>query len=242
MDTSKSVKEVVAEVLETSADAIEADHLFVEDLGATSIDIVNLVWRIEEVYGLGELGDEELKPVQTVGDLQRLVAHRLGADGEDAVAQGVDIALASDHAGVELKDDLVHWLQQRGEVVRDLGPADTTSVDYPDFAARVASAVASGRAHRGILICGSGIGMSIAANKVAGIRAVVANNSLQAELSRRHNDANILCLGQRLTGPDLARDCVRSFLATSFDPGDDGRHQRRVNRIASIGADQLADR
>ncbi len=233
MNTNERVIEVVAEVLETPAQDLDPGLRFIEDLGATSIDIVNLVWRIEEVFSLRELEESELKPVQTLAQLQALVARRIGDQKRDP-STDLDVALGADHAGVTMKNDLADWLQQRGASVQDMGPGDTSSVDYPDFAARVASAVAKGSARRGILICGSGIGMSIAANKVDGIRAVVVTNPLQAQLARRHNDANILCIGQRLTGPDMARECVSTFLTTPFDPGDDGRHQRRVNRIISL--------
>ncbi len=232
MSSLHRVIEVVAEVFETSADELSGEMKFSDDLGATSLDVVTLVWRIEEVFSLGELDEESLKSVETLADLAELVDSRQGDPSE--VVEVFDVALAADHAGVGLKATLVEALKADGLNIRDLGPADTTAVDYPDFAERVARFVAEGHAHKGILICGSGVGMSIAANKVPGIRAVLATHTLQAELSRRHNDANVLCLGERLTGPDLAKACVRVFLNTSFDPGDDGRHHRRVRRIHDL--------
>lgn len=144
------------------------------------------------------------------------------------------IAVGADHAGVGLKDALVSWLRDRGEVVTDLGTHGNDSVDYPDFAQAVAREVASGAVDRGILVCGSGIGMAIAANKVPGIRAAVATERESAFLSRSHNDANILALGARLTSDDTARELVTVFIET---PYEGGRHQRRVDKIHAIEQD-----
>lgn len=144
------------------------------------------------------------------------------------------IAVGADHAGVGLKDVLVSWLRARGEVVTDLGTHGNGSVDYPDFAQAVAREVAGGAVDRGILVCGSGIGMAIAANKVPGIRAAVATERESAFLSRSHNDANILALGARLTSDDTARELVTVFLET---PYEGGRHQRRVDKIHAIEQD-----
>jgi ribose 5-phosphate isomerase B len=144
------------------------------------------------------------------------------------------IAVGADHAGVGLKDALVAWLQARGEIVTDLGTHGDASVDYPDFAKAVGHAVATGAADRGLLVCGSGIGMAMAANKVPGIRAAVAIERESAVLSRSHNDANVLALGARLTPESTARDLVSLFLDT---PYDGGRHQRRVDKIHAIEQD-----
>lgn len=232
MGIDERVIEVVAEVFEAGDDELNSELRFIEDLGATSLDVVTLVWRLEEVFGLGELDESSLESIETIGELIELVEERTGKVSE--AVDVVDIAIAADHAGLSMKADLVDWLGERGDVVRDLGPADADSVDYPDFAERVARQVAGKRARRGILICGSGIGMSIAANKVDGIRAAVVTNPVQARLSRQHNDLNVLCLGERLTGRDMARECVAAFLATAFEPGDDGRHQRRIRRIHAL--------
>ena len=233
MTTLQRVIQVVAEVFEANAADLSAELRFLEDLGATSLDVVTLVWRIEEVFSLGELDEEDLKPVETIGELALLVESRLG--GAPSEAQEVfDLAIGADHAGVNLKAALVDWLKKEGHTVQDLGPSDGTAVDYPDFASRVARFVAEGHAKKGVLICGSGVGMSIAANKVPGVRAVLAAHTTQAELSRRHNNANVLCLGERLTGTDLAIACLRAFLNTPFDPGDDGRHRRRVGLIHAL--------
>ena len=138
------------------------------------------------------------------------------------------IAIASDHAGVELKRALCEVILASGREARDLGPADTTSVDYPDFAHRVADAVLSGEAAMGVLICGTGIGMSLSANRHPFVRAALCHDAYTAEMARRHNDANVLCLGARVTGLGVAEQIVRIFLDTPFEGG---RHQRRVEKI-----------
>lgn len=138
------------------------------------------------------------------------------------------IVIAADHAGVEHKQILVEMLRNAGHDVDDLGPFDSSSVDYPDFAHRVASAVAAGAARCGILICGTGIGMSMTANSHPGVRAALCHDAFTAEMARRHNDANVLCLGARVTGIGVAEQMVHIFLATEFDGG---RHQRRVDLI-----------
>jgi ribose 5-phosphate isomerase B len=138
------------------------------------------------------------------------------------------IVIASDHAGVDLKARIVELVDEIGREVHDLGPADTTSVDYPDFAHAVARAVENGEAERGILICGTGIGMSLAANRHPQVRAALCHDAFTAEMARRHNDANVLCIGARATGTGVAEQMVRIFLGTAFE-GD--RHQRRVDLI-----------
>jgi ribose 5-phosphate isomerase B len=138
------------------------------------------------------------------------------------------IVIASDHAGVDLKAQIVELIGEAGHEVRDLGPADTSSVDYPDYAHAVAKAVVAGEAERGILICGTGIGMSLAANRHPQVRATLCHDAFTAEMARRHNDANVLCIGARSTGPGVADQMVRIFLDTPFEGG---RHQRRVDKI-----------
>jgi ribose 5-phosphate isomerase B len=144
---------------------------------------------------------------------------------------GLRIALGADHAGVALKDNLARLLEERGIAYKDFGTHSPDSVDYPDFAAEVAQAVAAGDYDRGLLVCGSGIGMAIAANKVAGIRAAVVTEAESARLSRSHNDANVLALGARLTPPDVASDIVSAFLDTPFEGG---RHQRRIDKLTQL--------
>lgn len=139
------------------------------------------------------------------------------------------IVIASDHAGVEYKTALIDVVRSSGRNLRDLGPSDTASVDYPDFAHRVARAVAGGEAETGILICGTGIGMSMSANRHPGVRAALCHDAFTAEMSRRHNDANVLCLGARVIGLGVAEQMLRIFLDTPFEGG---RHQRRVDGIA----------
>ena len=139
------------------------------------------------------------------------------------------VALASDHAGYELKAQIGRQLEDAGYTVLDLGTDGPASVDYPDFAAALAAAVTDGRAQRGVLICGSGIGISIAANRHPGIRAALVHDVTTARLSREHNDANVIALGARVIGPEIAKDCVDIFLKTDFEGGE--RHSRRIAKM-----------
>lgn len=141
------------------------------------------------------------------------------------------IALGSDHAGVTLKAVLCADLEAAGYSVLDLGTQGFESVDYSDYGYAVASAVASGQAEKGVVICGSGVGISIAANRHPAIRAALCTNGLTARLSRQHNDANVLALGERLVGVEVARDCLKEFLQTPFEGG---RHQRRVEKLGQF--------
>ena len=138
------------------------------------------------------------------------------------------LAIASDHAGLGLKTEIRRLLQSLEIEVEDLGPQDAKSVDYPDYAHLLARAVSDGRIERGILICGSGIRMSMAANRHLGVRAALCHDAYTAEMARRHNDANVLCIGERSTGPGVAEQIVRVFIGTDFEGG---RHQRRVEKI-----------
>ena len=139
------------------------------------------------------------------------------------------IAIACDHGGIELKSLLKDDLSAAGYGVLDLGTEGLESVDYPDFADALAGAIKDGRAGRGVLICGSGIGISIAANRHPEIRAALVHDALGARLSRQHNDANVVVFGGRMIGPETARDCLQLFLQTEFDGG---RHARRVAKLA----------
>ena len=139
------------------------------------------------------------------------------------------VALASDHAGVELKALLADELRAAGHQPLDLGPHDSASVDYPDYADALAAALADGRAERGVLLCGSGIGISIAANRHRHLRAALCHDASSARLARQHNDANVLALGARLIGEETAKDCLNAFLDTPFEGGE--RHSRRVAKL-----------
>lgn len=139
------------------------------------------------------------------------------------------IAIASDHAALELKALLVAHMQGAGHVVTDLGPHDSASVDYPDYGYTLAAAIADGRAERGVALCGSGIGISIAVNRNPACRAALVSEPLSATLSRDHNDANVIVMGARLTGIDMAKACLDAFLSTPFG-GD--RHVRRVEKLS----------
>ncbi len=140
------------------------------------------------------------------------------------------IAIAADQGGFELKRTLVAELETAGYKVLDLGTHSTDSVDYPDFANALAAAIRDGKARRGVVICGTGIGVSIAANRHPFIRAGLCHNTTDARLTRQHNDANVLALGGRTIGVEVAKDCLRTFLTTEFEGG---RHVRRVAKLGS---------
>ncbi len=139
------------------------------------------------------------------------------------------VAIASDHAALELKAALTAYLLDAGHDVSDLGPHDGASVDYPDYGYKLAHAVATGVAERGIALCGSGIGISIAVNRNPACRAALVSEPLSAKLAREHNDANVIAMGARLTGVDMAKACIDAFLSTAFG-GD--RHARRVEKLS----------
>lgn len=140
------------------------------------------------------------------------------------------IAIASDHAALDLKAELREWLIEQGHEVADLGPDSAESVDYPDFGYKLASVVADGTAARGVALCGSGIGISIAVNRNPAVRCALVSEPLSAALAREHNDANVIALGARLTGVDMAKACITAFLDTEFAGG---RHQRRVDKLTT---------
>ena len=140
------------------------------------------------------------------------------------------IAIASDHAAFELKATLAGWLREAGHEVEDLGPHDGASVDYPDYGYRLAQAIADGAADRGVALCGSGIGISIAVNRHPACRCARVDEPISAQLAREHNDANVIALGARLIGPEMAKACIEAFLGTAFG-GD--RHRRRVGKLSN---------
>lgn len=141
------------------------------------------------------------------------------------------IAIASDHAGRELKDEIKAFLEERGLEVVDMGTNGDTAVDYPDFGIPVAQTVSSGEIDKGILLCATGIGMSIVANKFPGVRAALVNDVYSARMAKEHNDANILVIGGRIAGKGLARELVKTWLDSRFEGG---RHQRRLDKIKEI--------
>jgi ribose 5-phosphate isomerase B len=141
------------------------------------------------------------------------------------------IALSADHAGYLLKDELAAWLREQGHEIIDLGTNGPESVDYPRFGALLAETIADGRAERGVTVCGSGIGVGIAANRNLACRCAIVDEPLSAQLARRHNDANAIALGARLIGIEMAKACVEAFLSTEFEGG---RHQRRVDQLSNV--------
>ncbi len=145
------------------------------------------------------------------------------------------IIIASDHAGLELRRELVSTLVERGFSFDDVGPTSHESVDYPDFAKKVAKAVAAGQYTHGVLACGTGIGMSIVANKYRGVRAALCSTEYEARMARSHNDANVLCMGQRVIGTGVAQSILEVFLSTPFAGG---RHEKRVQKIREAESEQ----
>ncbi|MGO4987688.1 ribose 5-phosphate isomerase B [Gallicola sp. Sow4_E12] len=141
------------------------------------------------------------------------------------------IAIASDHGGFDLKDIIVEYLKEKGYEVTDYGISENKRVDYPDYAALVADGISKGKEELGILICGTGLGMSIAANKISGIRAACVSDSFSAKMAREHNNANILCFGGRVVGDEVAKTLVDAFLEAEFA---EGRHSTRVDKIMSF--------
>jgi ribose 5-phosphate isomerase B len=146
----------------------------------------------------------------------------------------MDIAIASDHGGYRLKGEIVNLVDELGHSGDDLGPQNADAVDYPDYAQKVAKAVAEGVYDRGILICGTGQGMAMSANKLKGVRAAVCCDTYTARMSREHNDANVLCLGERVVGPGLAADIVRTWLESQFSAEE--RHHRRIAKVHALEA------
>ena len=138
------------------------------------------------------------------------------------------IAIACDHAGLPLKQELLEALESEGHTVINLGTDSPDSVDYPDYGHAMAAALADGQAEQGVLVCGSGIGISIAANRHDNVRAALVDGSLSAEMARKHNDANVICFGARMIGPETAKHAMLTFLNTGFEGG---RHQRRVEKL-----------
>ena len=148
------------------------------------------------------------------------------------------IAIGNDHGAVELKNHLLGWLQANGYEVLNVGTDSTESTDYPIYAERVAKAVLSGDCDKGILICGTGIGISISANKIHGVRCALCSEPVSASLARRHNDANIVAMGARTIGPVMAEAIVDTFLTTDFEGG---RHQKRVDMIMALGRGEAVE-
>lgn len=141
------------------------------------------------------------------------------------------VVIGSDHGGFELKEVLKNHLTEKGFDVTDVGAYDTNSVDYPDIAQKACAEITSGRCEFGVLVCGTGIGISMAANKVRGIRCALVSNEYSAEMTKRHNNANVLAFGGRVTGPDLAKNILDAYLGAEFEGG---RHQNRIDKISAI--------
>ncbi len=163
-----------------------------------------------------------------------IAAREDAAKGEDIVK----IAIGNDHVGVEMKNFIRDLLVSQGHEVINFGTDDTSSSNYPVYAEKVAKAVVSGECDRGVLICGTGLGISISANKIHGVRCAVCSEPVSARLSREHNNANIIAFGARIIGPIMAQSIVETFLTTDYEGG---RHQKRLDMIAKLERDQTLD-
>jgi ribose 5-phosphate isomerase B len=150
---------------------------------------------------------------------------------EPSRTASLPVAVASDHGGFHLKNQLLGLLKKRGLEVVDLGCDSMESVDYPDFAIRLAGGITAGKYAWGVLVCGTGLGMSMAANRFKGVRAAVCTNAYMARMARAHNDANVLCMGERVVGAGLAEDILNAFMETGFEGS---RHERRIGKIEAI--------
>lgn len=252
-DVTQRISGIIADVLEIEPSKVKPTSHFFNDLGASSLDIAEMVWRIEDdkSFGVGEIPDEVLENIRCVQDVVDFIEGRKHAGlgvvessepppAAEPELERWDVAVGSDHAGYGLKEVICAFLEQRGLTVHDVGSDGRAQVDYPEYAEAVGRLVSEGRADRGILVCGTGIGMSIAANKIAGIRAAHVQDPLTARLSRQHNDANVLCLGSRIVGETMAAACVEAFVKTAFTPGDDERHLRRLGRISALEVSRLS--
>ena len=159
-------------------------------------------------------------------------------DQQKNSSEGLAIWIAADHAGFPLKDAVVSFVRELGHDPLDFGTDSTSAVDYPDFARMVAASVAAGQCERGIVVCGSGVGASVAANKVPGARAALCHDTFSARQGVEDDDLNVLCLGARVIGPSLAQEILRAFLNARFSKAD--RHVRRLNKVLAIERDALA--
>lgn len=157
-------------------------------------------------------------------------AFRVANSGSRAYVVAMKIAIASDHAALDMKSELREWLIEQGHEVADLGPDTADSVDYPDYGYKIAGVVADGTVQFGVALCGSGLGISMAANRNPAVRCAMVSEPLSASFARSHNDANMIAMGARIIGPEMAKACIEAFLKTEFEGG---RHQRRVDKLSN---------
>ena len=220
---------IIAEILEIDPTHIRPEHHFVADLGATSLEILQILIELDARLRV-EVPDTVVEQARTVADILHYLSDVRHVEEELESAVGI----ASDHAGAALKNRLIDLFRMRGVQLVDYGPPLKMRVDYPLYASVLAKEIQNERLSRGILVCGTGIGMCIAANKFAGVRAAHVTNAYEARMCRQHNDANVLTLGSRTLGEAIALECIEIFLNTPFDPGEDERHARRIDQITSF--------
>ncbi len=232
-DVTQRLLELIADVLEVDAKEVRPESHFFNDLGASSLDIAEMVWRIEDEahFGVSEIPDEVLENVRCVADVIDFIEGQHHAPPAASVT--VDVALGSDGASEVFKDLVAAHLKASGLNVKDLGPKGGHNAAGATVEA-VAGMVASGEARFGVLIDGAGVGACIAANKVVGVRAASVADFTTARLARQLHDANVICLGARLLGPDVAKSCLDTFLAASFTPGDTGENKIWMHQLKDL--------
>ena len=224
-DQSLAGVDLILTMTERHKDAIRMPWPHLADRLFTLGEYAGTREDVPDPFG-GSLEEYEATASRLEALLTRIV-ERIRKEG----APPMRVAIGCDHGGIDLKEAVIATLKSLNIEYEDMGTYDRNSCDYPDFAQKVGEAVASGRFQQGILICGTGIGMSIAANKIPGIRAALCNEVFSAKMARAHNDANILCMGARVVGPGVAQEIVTAYFTGSFEGG---RHARRVEKIAAL--------
>lgn len=233
-EVSSRILVLVAQVLEGSPSQLRPEQRLIEDLGASSLDIAEIIWRVEEdpFFQIGEIPDETLDKLSSIKDIIDFIEDH--ADLPTPSLHEATLVLGADRHGLQLRDALQAWLVRQGHPVQIAGADADVEIDLVEVAQSVAALVASHPQRQGMLIGLDGHGMALVANKVAGVRAVAAEGLHTARLARARHNANVLCLGAGLIGPELARVCLETFLHTSFEPDQAQRRTRRMNRIAEL--------
>ncbi|MCP4227401.1 MAG: RpiB/LacA/LacB family sugar-phosphate isomerase [Actinomycetia bacterium] len=226
----------MADVLESNSSDINPDQHLIDDLGASSLDIAEMIWRIEDdpFFGVGEIPDDVLDQIGTIGHIIAFIEHNQQASIKTPEPGQASMILGADHHGRLLREVLVQTMESLGHLTEEIGAVDDRPVDLVEVAQSAATAVARNQASRAILIGLDGMGMAMVANKVPGVRAISASTGLQARMARERHNANVLCLGAGIIGTHAARECLTAFLETPFEPGPDDRRTQRVHRILEI--------
>lgn len=237
LDLSGHRSQIVAESVVSRADLVLTMTVrHKEQLRALWPAAADRVFTLGEFAGMSAdvpdpFGGSLAEYTETAARLETMLAAVVERIRREGTQSSMKVAFGCDHGGIDLKEAVIGALKDLQLEYDDLGTYDRTSCDYPDFAQKVAEAVVAGRAQYGILVCGTGIGMSMAANKVQGIRAALCNEIFSAKMARAHNDANILCMGARVVGSGVAQEIVKAFFSSGFEGG---RHARRVEKIGAL--------